>query len=395
MKENIDWIQQMRTRLENHQELVPDDLWQNIMESLDTTECSRQRKHRLFYRWMRIAAVMLIFIVGGMCYYNLKYVGPKRMQGISFTQNKITSTPEKNVIDNGYHCAEEVSTPVSKAFLSSSQPSEEKAISENMESSICISDTVCVSSIAAEKNDESASTRQRKSNNQQYKYTGSTIALNKSNKSSKREITIGIQAAKVLASQNNTSGVSMSNTLCASSFTAVKDNIASLAYYKETKHHFQPVTFGLTVSYGLVNQFSLFTGAVCTIATSDFIRHVGEDDVKDNQHLTYIGIPLGLTYDVWKKDKLSIYTQLYGQMDLNVSATVETEGVSSKIKKDRIQMSTGANVGAEYTIIPRLGFYIEPGVKYFFNNGSHIENNYKEKTLNFSLQMGLRISLNK
>ena len=398
MRKDIDWIQQMRTRLENHQEPVPGDLWDCITESLDTKERDQQRKIIPFYRWSHIAAVVLIFIIGGMGYYNLKNAESIQMPNATLSQiKKPSDTDERLLATTLHHPDSPVSPMSSNATLATKNTSAENPDLVQMADPVYNGDTVEV--IPADvtsnrKEDQHQSIQNR--NTTKYKYTGATIATNNpGNSHSKKKISIGIHAANAFASQNNASNVTMANALCASSFATSADNSALLAYYKETKHHFQPLSFGLTMSYGLTNRLSVSTGVVYTMAISDFIRNVGEDEVKDCQRLTYVGIPVGLAYDMWKIGKLNVYSKVYGQMDFNVSATVETEGVKSKIRKDRVQMSTGATIGAEYMIIPQLGFYVEPGIKYYFNNGSHVDNIYKEKPLNFNLQMGLRLTLNK
>ena len=44
-------------------------------------------------------------------------------------------------------------------------------------------------------------------------------------------------------------------------------------------------------------------------------------------------------------------------------------------------------------VIPQLGVYVEPGVRYYIDNGSRIENYYKDKPVSFSLQLGLRLNI--
>ncbi len=398
MRKDIDWIQQMRTRLENHQEPVPDDLWDCITESLETKERDQQRKIISIYHWSRIAAAVLIFIIGGIGYYNLKYAEGTQMPNATLSQNKKLSDIDEQLLAITTRHSDGSASPMpTNATLATPKASVENSDLEEMADPVCNGDSVRTISTDVTSNRKEDQHQSEQTNNaSQYKYTGATIATNNpGNSYSKKKISIGIHASNVFASQNSASNVTMSNALCASSFATSADNPALLAYYKETKHHFQPLSFGLTMSYDLTNRLSISTGVVYTMAISDFIRDVGEDEVKDCQRLTYVGIPVGLAYDLWKVGKLNVYSKVYGQMDFNVSATVEAEGVKSKIKKDRIQMSTGATIGAEYMIIPKLGFYVEPGIKYYFNNGSLVDNIYKEKPLNFNLQMGLRLTLNK
>ena len=70
-------------------------------------------------------------------------------------------------------------------------------------------------------------------------------------------------------------------------------------------------------------------------------------------------------------------------------------GEVKESKRDKMQWSTNASVGIQYDFIPQLGVYVEPGMKYYFDNGSQIENIFKDKKLNFNIQFGLRFNVGK
>ena len=53
----------------------------------------------------------------------------------------------------------------------------------------------------------------------------------------------------------------------------------------------------------------------------------------------------------------------------------------------------GAAAGVEYDFVPNLGVYVEPGAKYYIKNGSGVDNIFKDKPFNFSLQIGLRYNM--
>lgn len=57
-----------------------------------------------------------------------------------------------------------------------------------------------------------------------------------------------------------------------------------------------------------------------------------------------------------------------------------------------IQAVNGGAVGAQYNISNRVGIYVEPGVSYFFDDGSPIETIRKENPTNFTLQAGIRLT---
>ena len=56
------------------------------------------------------------------------------------------------------------------------------------------------------------------------------------------------------------------------------------------------------------------------------------------------------------------------------------------------QYSVNAAAGMQLNLSSVVGLYVEPGVSYYFDNGSSVSNIYKEKPLNFNLEFGLRFS---
>lgn len=160
--------------------------------------------------------------------------------------------------------------------------------------------------------------------------------------------------------------------------------------YSEKKHHSRPVSVGLTVDVPLTRRLSVVTGAVYTSAATDFMSSVGKSEVQEKQRLHYVGVPLGAKLEVWSIGGLHTYATAYGQADFNVAARLSSGGISKDIKKDRPQFSVGAAAGVQYNIVNSLGMYVEPGVRYYIDNGSGMETIFKDKQVNFSLQLGLR-----
>lgn len=159
---------------------------------------------------------------------------------------------------------------------------------------------------------------------------------------------------------------------------------------KETTKHNMPVSFGATVSYSLNDRLALTSGLVYTLATSSFEHGTSSNASMDEQTLHYVGIPLTASYTVWSNNWLKTYVNAGGQADFNVSAKVETEGHTTDIDKDRVQLSVGAAAGVQLNVVKQMGVYVEPGVRYYFDNGSNVQTVFKEHPCNFSLQMGLR-----
>ena len=77
-------------------------------------------------------------------------------------------------------------------------------------------------------------------------------------------------------------------------------------------------------------------------------------------------------------------------IDGQVQAT-ETKSIGSK----PFQLSANIGAGVQYDLASGIGLYAEPGISYYFDDGSDIETIYKEKPLNFNLNLGVRFTFGK
>lgn len=168
-------------------------------------------------------------------------------------------------------------------------------------------------------------------------------------------------------------------------------NAALLSRYNETKHHAQPVSYGLSFGYALNNRLTLTTGVVYTRAVTDFIRSSGNDNITETQRLHYIGVPLGVKYRVWGNRYIQTYATAGGQADFNVKATMTSGEVKTDVDCDNVQFSVNAAAGVQVDVVPHVGLYAEPGVKYYIDNKSAVATIFKDKPLAFNLQVGLRV----
>lgn len=160
----------------------------------------------------------------------------------------------------------------------------------------------------------------------------------------------------------------------------------------EAKHH-APVSVGLQVAFDIAPRLSLSTGFIYTRASSDFKSYMN-NSYNVHQVLHYVGIPVGLNYELWQSGGFHAYVMAGAEADYNVKNDTDEEGVKKKdAERDRVQFSGKASLGAQYDITPRIGLYVEPGAKYYLDNGSSIENTFKDKKLNFNLQFGLKLNL--
>lgn len=171
----------------------------------------------------------------------------------------------------------------------------------------------------------------------------------------------------------------------------------------ETKHH-QPIKLGVSINYKINDRWSLQTGFTYSYLSSDFtINSRGEKNIKE-QKLHYVGLPLSASYSIWHNNAINIYATAGGEAEKLVNGKAktthdaygtETYSTTENIKSNRLLFSTNAAAGIEYKADKSLSLYAEPGISYHFKNGSDITNIYTENPLNFNLNIGIRININK
>lgn len=171
----------------------------------------------------------------------------------------------------------------------------------------------------------------------------------------------------------------------------------------EYEHHL-PIRIGLSVAYALTDRLSISSGLTYTRLSSDIKDASRESKYIGEQRLHYVGIPVNVSYKVASFRWLGLYgtagvlaekcvsgTTDEGYVENNTMKYTNTHDISSK----PLQMSVNAGVGIQFDFIDNVGIYAEPGLSYYFDDGSALQTIYKEKPLNFNLNVGVRFRLSK
>lgn len=171
----------------------------------------------------------------------------------------------------------------------------------------------------------------------------------------------------------------------------------------EYDHHL-PIRIGLSVAYALTDRLSISSGLTYTRLSSDIKDASRESKYIGEQRLHYVGIPVNVSYKVASSRWISLYgtagvlaekcvsgTTDEGYVENNTMKHTNTQDISSK----PLQMSVNAGVGIQFDFIDNVGIYAEPGLSYYFDDGSALQTIYKEKPLNFNLNVGVRFRLSK
>ena len=442
---NHDWTSKLQEQLAGYQESVSHDLWagieqslaQNNIESVSSnpqtiasessestdlhvgTEAKKNARIVYFKRWSAAAAAVALLGIGGSYVYlhqedvekgNLQLAvsqpAPSHVVSADLQSAASQSAPSSVVSADLQSAA---SQPVPSSVVSADLQS---AASQKKASDVLKKESENEISLLAEKSDHKALTRSTDHHaaayaSQSYHFEKNEEVSGWSMQLYAENLTPSLGGVNSDASEGyndfsyGTMAEPMPGVIPDPTAGGIYGEEYLLASYKaiqrsqqgNAKHH-APVSVGLQVAFGIAPRLSLSTGLVYTRTSSDFYPYAPSSSYNVHQVLHYVGIPVGLNYEFWQSGGFHAYVMAGAEADYNVKNDTEEEGVKKEnAKRDRVQFSGKASLGAQYDITPKVGLYIEPGAKYYFDNGSHVENTFKDKKLNFNLQFGLRFNL--
>lgn len=404
MKHN-DWTEQLRQRLNDAEVPAPENLWDSISQQLDAQGQQQdaedaqvaKKPHRVaLLPWAAAASVVLIAGVG--MWWQLRSNTPHiamlepTPHPISLTDNKAvvadasaTNTKPSAINTKASAANTHISTTSTHAMLAYKDSALAPTASNKEEvMALAMAEQEVQSEPIAEVSNSQGSARTLTARN--------TYALPRTqHQTSNTRWQMGVGTAGNM-NRYESSGPIYVNSLSAVNTEYADNEMFRVSPYeqdtKDVTHHDMPISIGFTASYSVTPRIALASGLVYTLATSSF-QH-GASMPKETQTLHYVGIPLNLSYTIWGNSWLRTYVMAGAQADMNVKATLKADGHKSDIDNDRAQFSITGGAGVQLNVAQQLGVYVEPGVRYYFDNGSAVQTIFKEHPTNFSLQVGLR-----
>lgn len=422
------WTQQLHDKLANHQVAAPEGLWADIEAALQqaealqspaeapqkTIEAPRKARFISLRRWAVAASLVTALATGGYWWIthnestqdapNIAKIATP--ESVSYSRKNETESTDLSDIQKE-DVLQEPSISSTK-MLASGVLAVSKMRQQEIETpNSCIDETIPPTDDAMTATEEAPAVIEEMSRTTALTPEETIIRqLEKeiaqiSAKESKLP-SVNLYAMNGFGDQTGSNGVRMSderaskyrNSPVYGTATRAREVIWLVGYEERQKHH-QPLSFGLTASYPLTRRLSLSSGVVFTKLQSEFAYIMPTRQIDKEQTLYYLGIPLTVNYRLWSYQGLKIYASAGGQADWNIHIDLKTSGVSQEMAKDRMQWSVNGSLGIQYDIVPQVGLYAEPGIKYYFDNGSRVQNFFKDKPTNFNLQVGLRLNLGK
>ena len=165
-------------------------------------------------------------------------------------------------------------------------------------------------------------------------------------------------------------------------------------------HHSLPLTYSLSLRYQANRRIGLESGLEYTRLNSLFQTGEGINRIDEKQRIDYLGVPLKVSYRIWSGKHVGIYTSAGVTLEIPVKSTVSTEYILNNQPELRdshhldvpLQWSTGIGIGVQYNITPSISIFAEPGMQYYFPNGSGFETYRTQHPFTITIPAGLRFT---
>ena len=176
---------------------------------------------------------------------------------------------------------------------------------------------------------------------------------------------------------------------------------------EDPEYHFSvPVTAGIGLRYNFTKRWSIGSGLQYTNMsrsfTGDYTEYQDDGDVfslentdiNNMQH--WLGIPLNVYYEILPDSKWSVHCFAGADVEylLQNHYLVHTSGNDIHVSESGhgLQFSVGAGIGVEYRITPNFGLFLDPSIRYYFDN--HQPRSVRTiQPLRMDFQAGVRFSL--
>lgn len=363
------WIEQMRQKMAGYKRPAPEVSWEELDRALAAGKVHKYRQ--LWPR--RIVAIIVVLLIAGVEYWGVLHNNPEQ-------EYQQTASIEKEHdgrlrdSDQNKEAFPEKYKPASVTLAKSTQMSSmvEVPIQESqaiIPVSTANPDTVNTVATIEKERPDTVEEKSKNGNDPAHVIYPTDFYQQKH---LDNRLTTKVYISSTMAGRQT--GISENQNMA-----EIKDSLQTLQT-EQYIHHRQPIRFGLSFRYCLNDRWSVEGGLSYTRLSSDItITENGVTKVSE-QRLNYIGLPLKINYEFWKSNHFGLYISAGGTIEKRLDASPW-------------QFSLNGAAGAEYKLTNAFRLYAEPGIGYYFKDGSSTPTIYKDHPLNFNLNIGLRFNL--
>lgn len=375
------WILEMREKMADYKWSAPELSWDELDQALAAGV--PPKAHQLWMR--RLAAAAVILLIAGVGYWRILQNETEPLIEKHWAQEQPLEDQKDTSHDSGLN---QEPAPVILAKSAQMFNKADVSIPESETESKSESETF---TFVSEEGPDTVNTAEPTEKGQPQAVEQKTKATNEifpvvyPSELHQRQHLDNRLTAKVYMSSamtgSQTESYGMGAYLASSSELSGDPNFANLTAHTEQRvHHRQPVRFGLSLRYRLTDRWSVENGLSYTRLSSDITTIIDDKTTVTEQRLNYIGLPLNISYELWRSRYFGLY--------VSGGSTIEKQ-----LEASPWQFSLNGAAGAEYKLTDFFSLYAEPGIGYYFKDGSSTPTIYKDHPLNFNLSFGLRLHL--
>ena len=393
---NEQWIEQLRQKMADYQQPAPEVSWEEIDRALATHRVRKARQ--LWPRRMAAAAVILLIV--GVGYWELQHHQTELPHpAVTSTGHQPIAEPYKDEIHEDKHHRP---VPVLLAKLRDHINVTPVPITEVVEvTPVSTADPDTVNSAVTAEHEQSHPVEEKakpadRNRTQQVVYPSDL----RQRKHLSNRLTAKAYISSTMTNSHQTESFSKRWTETVIRYGPTGEKSFESAYGSvvgainncdtvsvdksmqtdQQVHHRQPVRFGLSLRYQLDERWSVESGLTYTRLSSDITTTEGSITTTAEQRLNYLGLPLNVSYSLWKNRHFGLYVTAGGMIEKSLDT-------------NPWQFSLSGAAGAEYRLTDFFSLYAEPGLGYYFKDGSSTPTIYQDHPLNFNLSLGLRFNL--
>jgi len=169
---------------------------------------------------------------------------------------------------------------------------------------------------------------------------------------------------------------------------------------EEEKLFEKPMTYNMRIYKSIGKHWGIETGIHFTRLVSNF--KTGKSYyIKEKQKIDYIGIPINAVYTLKHYKRFTLYSSGGITIDIPIKTSSNISyilGNSTLFTKRQsmsnipLQWSLQTEFGLSYKLLPHIELFFAPNLHYYLNNGNKIETSWKERPLQLSWPIGVRLS---
>ena len=410
-----DWLKDIHDRMADFETDEPQGLWEDICAA-ESTKAEMPvigQQQRAGNKWIWSAAAAACLLIGWYFYPPVEQEvkgSEEQVIAVADHHDPFIAQSEDQSEKEQAETVEVISSIVTKSSAAIAQTSIQE-INEPQEKA----DSILMDVVSAEKEPETKNNNQHLAQTNTNRDAKQRISRNLSRKQRERhqreqKLTIALSSSGGMGANSRQlyqGGYAHASTSDAEWKDSPLLGIMYLNRGVETERkvtHHAPIRMGLSFTYQINDRWSIEGGVTYAMVTSDIHEGSIANYIDEHQKLHYIGVPLGVSYRAFSWKNLDLYLSsdvlaeqcVSGQTTRNyILGDHSQQEEIIPIKSRPLQISVGAKAGVQYNLNSVLSVYAEPGCRYYFDDQSSLETVFKDRKLDFNLNLGVRFTVGK